>query len=168
MTSNLYGSPRFPSLERLGDELLRVARTESRGRRRRSQQRVAIALAVAVLVVPGSLAIARGGDSASGKAPGESSAGSVAESLPPSSAPATPVIPGTVTGFPSDESADIDFSSPGIPPTWLVEDCRGANPAPSPLHCEAIIAIAEHRLAPGDYSNEELRALFGGGDERRR
>jgi hypothetical protein len=64
-------------------------------------------------------------------------------------------------GLPSPSEADeVDFAAEG-PSPWLADTCRKEGPEAldsTPLHCEAIIAVAEGRLEPGAYSDEELRA----------
>jgi hypothetical protein len=49
----------------------------------------------------------------------------------------------------------------GVPAEWIVEGCRSSDPPMDPLGCEAVIAIAEGELAPGAYSDDELRARLG-------
>jgi hypothetical protein len=49
----------------------------------------------------------------------------------------------------------------GVPAEWIVEDCRSSDPPMDPLGCEGVIAIAEGELAPGAYSDDELRAKLG-------
>jgi hypothetical protein len=58
------------------------------------------------------------------------------------------------------EAEEVDFAAEG-PAPWQAEACRkeGAEALGStPLHCEATIAVTEDRLAPGAYSDEQLRA----------
>jgi hypothetical protein len=64
---------RFPALDELGAEFLRVARAESLPRRRFRLRRVALALAVTLVVVPAGLALAQEDGSDSGTAAGDSS-----------------------------------------------------------------------------------------------
>lgn len=66
---------------------------------------------------------------------------------------------------PLSESDEVDFAAEG-PSPQLAEVCRtgGAQAAGSTaLHCDAIIAVAEGRLPPGTYSDEQLRAKLGDG-----
>ena len=56
------------------------------------------------------------------------------------------------------EQDEVDFMIEGPPADWMVETCRSSVPPTTPLHCDAIIAIAEGRLEPGTYSDDELRA----------
>jgi hypothetical protein len=64
-------------------------------------------------------------------------------------------------GLPRPSEADeVDFAAEG-PAPWQADDCREEGPealGSTPLHCEAIIAVTEGRLAPGVYSDEQLRA----------
>jgi hypothetical protein len=64
---------------------------------------------------------------------------------------------------PLSEDDEIDFAAEGPNPS-LADACRtrGASAVGStPLHCDAIIAVAEGRLPPGSYSDESLRAALG-------
>jgi hypothetical protein len=63
---------------------------------------------------------------------------------------------------PAGESEETDFVAEGAPADWMVKECRSATPLTTVLHCDAIIAIAEGRLAPGAYSDSQLRAKLGG------
>jgi hypothetical protein len=54
---------RFPALDELGAEFLRVARAESRSRRRLRLRRLAVALAVTLIAVPAGFALAEDGGS---------------------------------------------------------------------------------------------------------
>jgi hypothetical protein len=59
---------------------------------------------------------------------------------------------------PSEED-EVNFAAEG-PAPWQAETCRREGPSglgTTPLHCEAIIAVTEGRLAPGTYSDEQLR-----------
>ena len=61
---------------------------------------------------------------------------------------------------PLSAANEVDFAMEG-PVPWQAEACRkeGAEALGStPLHCEATIAVTEGRLAPGSYSDEQLRA----------
>jgi hypothetical protein len=65
----------------------------------------------------------------------------------------------------ADQGEETDFATEGPPSDWIVQQCRHGNasqggPEPGSLHCRAIIAIAEGLLAPGAYSDEELRATL--------
>jgi hypothetical protein len=62
---------RFPVLDELGAEFLRVARADSLPRRRLRLRRVVLAMAVALIVVPAGFAVAEEGESDSG-APNDS------------------------------------------------------------------------------------------------
>jgi hypothetical protein len=63
-------------------------------------------------------------------------------------------------GLPRPSEADeVDFAAEG-PIPWIADACRtdGREALGStPLHCEAIIAVTEGRLAPGAHSDEQLR-----------
>jgi hypothetical protein len=67
-------------------------------------------------------------------------------------------------GLPRPSEADeVDFAAEG-PVPWQAKACRkeGAEALGStPLHCKAIIAVTEGRLAPGAYSDEQLRKQLG-------
>lgn len=52
------------------------------------------------------------------------------------------------------------FVAEGAPPA-LVEQCRERIRPLDPLACEAVIAISAGELAPGSYSEEELREAVG-------
>ena len=150
----------FPSLAEFRDELRAVARDERQRRPRRHRRQLRVALAVfAAVVVPASLAAAGAQDDTSDSpAPVISADSGPAERFVPlQDAQAAGIVP------PEGEGNETDFAVEGAPPSWLVDDCReGGDEAPSTaLHCEAIIAIAEGRLAPGEYSDEELREALG-------
>jgi hypothetical protein len=135
-----------------------------------SPQRGLIAVFAAGLVVASTrLAIAHD----SGTSESSEPAASASQSDP--STPATgPEAYGAVPemewrkahGLPRPSAADeVDFAAEG-PVPWQAEACRkeGAEALGStPLHCEATIAVTEGRLAPGAYSDEELRARFAAG-----
>jgi hypothetical protein len=189
MTCNPKLENRFPSLAAFGDELLRVARADSHGGRRSSLKRVAVALGVTLVVVPAGLALALPHEelshSQSGSAttpvaaltPAETEAirkafedtdSRVCVAVGPDATPTCgPVIPereaaGLGLVPPASEAEETDFMAEGAP-AWLVDDCRagGAEAPSTALHCKAIIAIAEGRLEPGSYSDEELREALG-------
>jgi hypothetical protein len=64
---------------------------------------------------------------------------------------------------PLTKEDEVDFAAEG-PVPWLAGKCLRDGPAAigsTPLHCEAIIAIAEGRLEPGVYSDAQLRAELG-------
>jgi hypothetical protein len=64
---------------------------------------------------------------------------------------------------PLSEAEDVDFAAFGAFKFWA-DACREQGPEAlgmKPLHCEANIALAEGRLAPGAYSDAHLRAALG-------
>lgn len=90
--------------------------------------------------------------------------------------------PGEVAIYSSCSGEEkTDLATNGTPADWIVNACRGqpaSDDAPgtrpadnaaaegvaegtSALHCQAIIAIADGQLAPGTYSDEELREALG-------
>lgn len=121
---------------------------------------VAIGVALGVLSGGGILALGNDGESSSDALASPAGSAPVDDRGALQGLPATPVSPSTATGFPQDESLDVDFSAEGAP-AWLVEACRSDAPPAPALHCEAIVAIAEGSLPPGSYSDTELRARLG-------
>ncbi len=129
----------------------------------------------AIGVVGAGLVLAHGGENSSGgSTPTSSDSGSstVAPSNSPSPSadsggwdPSWQTIDDAIeAGVLSDdkppdpgEAAEVDFAAEGAP-AWIVEDCRSDTALTTPLHCQAIIAIAEGKLAPGSYSDSELQA----------
>jgi hypothetical protein len=129
--------------------------------------------AIGVVAASVSLVLAHSGENSSGGSSltsSDSGSSAVARGNPPSPSadsgwwdPSWQTIDDAVkAGVLSDdkppdpgEAAEVDFAAEGAP-TWIVEDCRSETALTTPLHCKAIIAIAEGKLEPGSYSDSEL------------
>lgn len=60
------------------------------------------------------------------------------------------------------QQGEDNLSTEGIPPDWIVDQCRYGNapqggPEPGSIECEGIIAIAEGRIPPGTYTDAQLQ-----------
>lgn len=121
---------------------------------------VATGLALGVLGAGGIVALGNDGEGSSDALAAPAETVAIDERGALQDLPATPVSPGTAGDFPQDESADVNFSAEGAP-GWLLEACRSGTSPTTALHCEAIAAIAEGTLAPGSYSDAELKARLG-------
>jgi len=143
---------RFPSLDALEESFLRAAREESRRRRRLGLRRVALAGALVAIVVPVGFAIAQGTGSTEPAAPPVPAASGDPCDLPAGST-ARPDLAQLCSSEASHDDLNTISSAP--PPEPLVEECR-ANPN-AEGSCGIALAMADGKLAPGTYTDEELQ-----------
>jgi hypothetical protein len=105
--------------------------------------------------------------------------GQSADDEPPAQPPgaqSTPTAPGDLRG-PNAEPYDqkpqpLHYAHIGHVPasSSVVDDCRStvtddSTSAAAMLECEALIAASKGRLAPGDYSESELRSAVAAADK---
>jgi hypothetical protein len=127
----------------------------------------ALIVGVAIGVMAGGVGFALAQDSSgtpsSPSSPASSSAAPVISTDSGSAEPFIPLEQAEAAGVVPEESEadETDFAAEGVPPGSLVADCRSADPPTTPLHCDAIVAVSEGKLAPGRYSDEQLRSVLG-------
>jgi hypothetical protein len=153
MNTDPNETSRFPALDALGEDFLRAARGESRQRRRLRVRRLAVAGAIAAVMVPVGFAIAQ-------------STGSTEPAAPPVPAasgngcdgPAGASLRADLAQLCSPDAShdDLNTISSAPPPQPLVDECR-ANPN-AESNCGIALAMADGKLAPGTYTDEELQA----------
>jgi hypothetical protein len=124
------------------------------GLARVSSPRRIVAVAVAVLAIPGGYGLAQGmGD------------GQVIKITPETAQPAPPPLEANPTAPPpqaTSTGASVNVLGKGPLPPQLVERCQD-NPN-SQRSCDLVLAIDANEIAPGRYTDEELRqALIAAG-----
>jgi hypothetical protein len=170
---------RFPALDALCEEFLRVAR-ESPRPRRLHLRRVALALALTVIVVPVGLALAQDAEP-TGAVPGNTTADvgpsavalshpcEVRSELPPgvtlrpelAELCATRIREARMNRLgvgldPTQKPKDVAAIGSASPPAALVQECR-ADPNAEGL-CGVVLAQADGKLPPGNYTDAQLQA----------